>query len=150
MNPHVPIELKVPRTIADARSVASEILHPALRESADRAITDAESTAEMLGKQRVDELRARVVSEGKSAFDRNAEIIADSRAFTDAIRSGRLSIAEARKHHHKLLTGHTLTRTQGDLIDRDTEQADAIEADPIEFADDLYRRFPTTRPTFPF
>lgn len=82
MNPSVPIDLKVPRTIADARSVASEIFHPALRESADRAIAEAESTAEMLGKQRVDELRARVTSEGKSAFDRNAEIIADTRALT--------------------------------------------------------------------
>ncbi len=150
MNPNVPIDLKVPRTINDARSVASEIVHPALRESADRAIAEAESTAEMIGKQRVEELRARVTREGKSAHDRNAEIVADSRAFTDAMRSGRLSIADARKHLHKLRTGHTLTRTQGDLIDRDTEQADAIEADPIEFADDLYRKYPTTRPTFPF
>ena len=147
---NIDIDLKVPRTIADARSQAAEIVQPGLRESADRAITEAENTATMIGTKRAADLRERAASEGRAAFDRNAEIVTDSASLAADLRAGRITTDEARRRHRQLAIALTLTRTQADLFDHDTAEAETIAADPIEYADRLYTKYPTTRPTFDF
>lgn len=123
MNPKVPMDIKIPRTLADARSQASEMVNPTQREAADRAITEAENTASLIGKQRAADLRARATSEGASAFERNGEIVSESRSMAADLRSGRVTTDDARKRLRQLSIAHKLTRVGGFAVCTSTGNA---------------------------
>lgn len=140
---NIPLSPQVSRMPTEAANLAST---PEQQAEVAAVETDMRSMAD----ERVTQLRSSATEVGRTALDSATEVTTEvARAIAD-IRSGRLSADDARRRLDQITTKLKLSRASADLFRHDANAIERIESDPLTYANELYAKYPSTRPRFNF